>query len=203
MLGELFGLGLLRKLEDSSPAIHPLLAEFSRHLDDKNANLTALSEKLADIAVERNREVQQTANYALYTSILPHVRSVAKNAEIAQIEQAGTLWNEVGFYIKDLADYAGAKAAFERALKIDEAAFGPDHPNVAIRVNNLGGVLKDLGDYAGAKAAFERALKIDEAAFGPDHPKVAIRVNNLGSVLQDLGDDAGAKAAFERALKID
>ena len=87
--------------------------------------------------------------------------------------------------------------------RIDERAFGPDHPNVATDVNNLGGVLQDLGDLAGARAAFERALAIDERAFGPDHPNVATDVNNLGSVLQDLGDLAGARAAFERALAID
>ena len=69
--------------------------------------------------------------------------------------------------LQDLGDHAGAVAAYERAIKIGEAAFGPDHPKVAIRVNNLGGVLQDLGDHAGAKTAFERSLKIDETAFGP------------------------------------
>ena len=203
ILEELFGLGLLRKIDDYTPAIHPLLAEFARRLDAEITNLALLSEKLTGIANGRNHEVDRTGNYALYTPILPHVRSIAEKAEGAQIEKSGVLWNSLGFHIYYLADYAGAKAAFERALKIDEAAFGPDHPSVAIRVNNLGSVLKDLGDHAGAKAAFERALKIDEAAFGPDHPNVAIRVNNLGGVLQELGDHAGAKAAYERALKID
>ncbi len=65
--------------------------------------------------------------------------------------------------MKDQGDLVGARAAFERALKIDEANFGSDHPNVAIRVNNLGMVMQDQGDLVGARAAFERALKIDEA----------------------------------------
>ncbi len=34
---------------------------------------------------------------------------------------------------------AGARVAFQRALAIDEAAYGPDHPAVATDVNNLGG----------------------------------------------------------------
>jgi len=100
------------------------------------------------------------------------------------------------------ADYTRAKSALERALKINEAAYGPDHPTVAIDVNNLGLVLQALGDLPAAKQAFERALKIDEAAYGPDHPTVAIDVNNLGSVLQDLGDLPAAKQAFERAIAI-
>ncbi len=79
-----------------------------------------------------------------------------------------------GLGAQDLGDLAGARAAYERALRIDEKSFGPDHPKVAIDVNNLGSVLQDLGDLAGARAAFERALTIDEKSFGPDHPDVAI-----------------------------
>jgi tetratricopeptide (TPR) repeat protein len=82
-------------------------------------------------------------------------------------------------------------------------ALGPEHPHVAIAVNNLGSVLQALGDLAGAKACYERALRIDEAAFGPDHPNVARDVNNLGGVLQALGDLAGARECFQRALRID
>ncbi len=37
-LEELFGLGLLRKLENNSSAVHPLLAEFARRLDTENAD---------------------------------------------------------------------------------------------------------------------------------------------------------------------
>jgi len=102
-----------------------------------------------------------------------------------------------------VGDYAGARAAYERALQIDEAALGPNHPAVAIRVNNLGSALQALGDNAGARMAFERALQIDEAAFGPDHPVVAICVNNLGGALQALGDYAGARDAYKRALRTD
>ena len=109
--------------------------------------------------------------------------------------------NNLGRVLKELGDLPGAKAAYERALKIDEKAFGPDHPNVATGVNNLGRVLQELGDLPGAKAAYERALKIDEKAFGPDHPNVARGVNNLGIVLKAFGDLPGAKAAYERALQ--
>ena len=84
------------------------------------------------------------------------------------------------------------RQAYKRALAIDEAVYGPDHPTVAIRVNNLGSVLQDLGDSAGARAAFERALAIWTNAYGEDHPRVATAHNNLGSVLKAL-DGAGAE----------
>jgi len=56
--------------------------------------------------------------------------------------------------LEDQGDLAAAKAAYERALKIDEVAFGSDHPNVARDVNNLGSVLQAQGDLSGANAAF-------------------------------------------------
>ena len=78
-----------------------------------------------------------------------------------------------------MGEFAGANAAYERALAIDETTFGPDHPNVAIRVNNLGGVLRAQGDYAGAKAAYERALAIFEKHLPEDHPDIQIMRRNL------------------------
>jgi len=137
--------------------------------------------------------------------LLPHALAAAGHAEALEValETTGRLLNEAGLYLKERAEFVEAKAVHERALAIGEAAFGPNHPNVAAAVNNLGLVLRDLGDLAGARAACERALAIDEAAFGPDHPSVAIRVNSLGLVLQDLGDLAGARAHYERALVID
>jgi tetratricopeptide (TPR) repeat protein len=63
---------------------------------------------------------------------------------------------------------------------------GPDHPDVAIRRNNLGNVLRALGDLEGARVQLEQALAISEAALGPDHPNVATVRSNLGSLLQAL-----------------
>jgi tetratricopeptide (TPR) repeat protein len=137
--------------------------------------------------------------------LLPHALAAAGHAEALEVASGATarILNQAGVYLRGRAEFTEAREAFERALAIDEAAFGPDHPEVATDVNNLGSVLRDLGDLAGAREAFERALAVDEAAFGLDHPKVAIRVNNLGLVLRDLGDLAGAREAFERALAVD
>jgi len=137
--------------------------------------------------------------------LLPHVLAAAGHAEALEVasEATGRLLNQAGLYLWERAEFAEAKAAFERALTISEATYGPDHPKVATLANNLGSVLKALGDLAGAKAAYERALAISEIAFGPDHPNAAIRFNNLGLVLHDLGDLDGAKAHYERALAID
>ncbi len=142
---------------------------------------------------------------AIYDRLLTHALAAAGHAEVVNValEQAVRIFNQVGFYQKMRADLVGARTNFERALAIDENTFGPQHPEVAIDVNNLSLVLKDQGDLERARTAIERALAIDEKAFGPNHPNVAIRLSNLGSVLRDKGDLEGARRNYERALIID
>jgi tetratricopeptide (TPR) repeat protein len=142
--------------------------------------------------------------WAPSSRLLPHALASAGFGEELQValKTCSRLLNEVGLYLSGRAEFSAAKSVHERSVRIDEAAYGADHPEVAIDLNNLGLVLEELGDFAGAQACFERSLRIGEAAYGPDHPKVAIRVNNLGNALQDQGDLAGARACYERALKI-
>jgi len=67
-------------------------------------------------------------------------------------------------------------------LAIGEATYGPDHPQVAIYVNNLGSVLQALGDMEGAKKMYERALSIFTEYLGEDHPNTVTVQNNLDSL---------------------
>jgi tetratricopeptide (TPR) repeat protein len=137
--------------------------------------------------------------------LTPHGQAASSHSENLDTNLQSTvrLLNQIGVYLNGRAEYAAAKVALERAIKIGEKSFGKDHPKVATMVNNLGIILEALGDMPAAKVALERALKIGEKAFGADHPDVATSVNNLGIVSQALGDLFAAKAAFEQALKID
>jgi tetratricopeptide (TPR) repeat protein len=136
--------------------------------------------------------------------LLPHALEATEYAETVGVTPGRTarLLNQVGVYQIARAAFTQARRSLERAVRIDEAAFGPDHPEVAPDLNNLGCVLQHLGDLVGAKKNHQRALRIDEAAFGPDHPRVASCLNNLGSALQGLGDLTGARENYERALRI-
>ena len=60
-----------------------------------------------------------------------------------------------------------------RALAIDEESFGPDHPAVASRLNNLAQLLQATNRLAEAEPLMRRALAIDEKSFGSEHPDVA------------------------------
>ena len=150
------------------------------------------------------RDSNDVRIWPICSQLLLHAQIAVEHAETLEIALESTmrLLNETGIFLKSRAQFVEAKKNYERALAIGEAVYGPDHPDVAICVNNLGGVLKSLGDIEGAKKNYERALAIDEAVYGPDHPDVAIDVNNLGGVLRALGDIEGAKKNYERALAI-
>ena len=111
--------------------------------------------------------------------------------------------NALGFFLKTLGDYEGARPLYERSLAIHEKVLGPDYPDTAMALNNLGVLLKTLGDYEGARPLYERALAINENTLGPDHPVTAMALNNLGVLLKTLGDYEGARPLYERALVID
>ena len=186
-------------------AVHRLVQAVTRDRLSDDAR-RAWAEAAAQLVAEAfpSRVSDNVEAWPVCARLLPHALAASEHAEslVAAPEATGQLLNQAAIYLWGRAAYAQAQAAFERALRMAEAAFGPEHPEVATAVNNLGNVLQDLGDLPGARACYERALRIDEAAYGPEHPNVATDVNNLGSVLQDLGDLPGARAAFERALRI-
>jgi Tfp pilus assembly protein PilF len=116
--------------------------------------------------------------------LLSHALAAAAHAKKLDLapDEAGCLLNQVGLYLRERAEFGEAKAAHERALKIGEAAYGANHPRVAIDVNNLGSVLKAQGDPTGAKANGQRALKMLRGFLGEDHPKTVMVRKNLESL---------------------
>ena len=97
---------------------------------------------------------------------------------------------------------AEAEPLYRRALAIDEASYGPDHPDVATDLNNLAALLQATNRLAEAEPLYRRALAIDEASYGPDHPDVATVLNNLAVLLQATNRLAEAEPLSRRQLEI-
>lgn len=96
-----------------------------------------------------------------------------------------------------------AESLLRRAINIDQSALGPEHSNVAIRLNNLGQLLFKTGCTAEAEPLLRQGLKINQSAFGPKHPSVAISLNNLARLLQFTGRLTEAEQTFRQSLEID
>jgi tetratricopeptide (TPR) repeat protein/predicted Ser/Thr protein kinase len=97
--------------------------------------------------------------------------------------------------------FAAALADFERALELQQARLGADHPDVAMTLNNMGMVLAVLGRTDDAIANYQKSLDIHRAIEGPGHPNTATAEHNLGVLLRNRGRYVEARKALERALE--
>ena len=115
------------------------------------------------------------------------------------------LWEKLNSKAKTLIKqrmYPDALSVTEEALQVAEDTFGPDHPKVAISLNNLAELYVIKGSYAEIEPLYKRSLKINEEALGEDHPDVAISLNNLAELYYNQGRYKETEPLYKRALKI-
>eukprot|EP00971_Amphidinium_carterae_P092262 1826885-Amphidinium_carterae.1 len=92
---------------------------------------------------------------ALQMSVVWHPQQARQPAWL------GSLGNAYG----NLGDYANQRDYLERALRIQESHYGPEHPEVAIMLANLGAAYGSLGDFTKERDYLERALRILESHY--------------------------------------
>jgi tetratricopeptide (TPR) repeat protein len=102
-------------------------------------------------------------NWPRWRALLPHVLTLhedSTNTPSTVTEHTAWLLDGAGTYLESHGRPADAQPLHERALTITETAYGPDHPEVATRLNNLAAVLQDLGHSDEAQQLAERAKRI-------------------------------------------
>jgi tetratricopeptide (TPR) repeat protein len=184
--------------------VHRLVQEVTRNgLDDAEQKRWAeAAVKLVNDAFPMPLDYR---NWPACAKLLPHALQVTEHGErlSVRLEAVTRLLNDAGLYEQERTQLRSAGSLLRRALEVAEKVYGPEHPEVAIRANNIGLILKDQGDLVGALEYTRRALAIDEKIYGRDHPNVARVANNLGQILQAQGDLEGALEYTRRALVIE
>ena len=176
----LTALGLLEQDGDAA-TLHRLLAAFVRQSDADAEAQGAVEQALMDYPLA---DIP-----AAWLPILPHLRHVTAVALRREDAQAATLANNLGYGLDMLADYAAARALYERALAIRERVLGADHPHTALSLNNLAALLTATGDYAAARPLYERALDITERVLGMAHPNTTVVRRNLERLIAQMDGD--------------
>ncbi len=120
-----------------------------------------------------------------------------------KLPRAAWLLNQAGMRWYKIAEWARSEPLYRRALAIDEASYGPEHPGVAIDVNNLAQLLERTNRLAEAEPLYRRALAIFEGSYGSEHPNVATVLNNLAQLLRAANQPVEAEPLYRRALAID
>ncbi|NVL93610.1 MAG: tetratricopeptide repeat protein, partial [Desulfobacterales bacterium] len=196
---------LLERTEDAL-SVHRMVQAVARDRlpEDARSTWAGAALRLVESAFPSGDDPQDVRTWPQCARLLPHALAAAGHAEALQVASEATayLLNQAGLYLRWRAEFAEAKAAFERALTINEKVVGEEHPNTAASLNNLGILLQAMGDLAGARSYYERALAINEKVLGGEHPGTALSLNNLGTLLRAMGDLAGARPYYERALAI-
>ncbi len=110
------------------------------------------------------------------------------------------------YHVAMCHDYAGRKeqtlATLREALRIEDAAFGPAHVQVARTSAMLGHVLLGMGRPEEAAEPLEHARSVLESIFGPDHRETAEILGLLATNAVARGDLEAADALSERELAI-
>jgi tetratricopeptide (TPR) repeat protein/MinD-like ATPase involved in chromosome partitioning or flagellar assembly len=122
--------------------------------------------------------------------------------ECGESPELANILGETSSALHHQARFTTAEHFGRRALAIDEQSYGPDHPRVALRLNNLAQLLKVTNRLAEAEPMMRRSLAIAEQTYGPEDTAVATRLNNLGELLMDTNRMAEAEPMFRRALTI-
>jgi tetratricopeptide (TPR) repeat protein len=202
-----YSLATQTKAEDGPAGglfVHRLMQDFARRAMTEERRAAALREALGWVNAAFVGAPDDVRTWPVLDPLAPHALAVARRADDAGIaEPTGRLFNQLGLLSQTKARYAEAEPLMRRALAVAEARYGPEYPNVAIRLNNLALLLQDTNRLAEAEPLFRRALKIFEASYGPDHPHVATDLNNLAHLLRAANRLAEAEPLFRRALKID
>src|SRR5690348_14378225 len=100
----------------------------------------------------------------------------------------GPRWSDLSGQVVELysqGKYADAVPLAEEAVRIAEATFGPDTPNMAASVDSLAALYRPLGRYEEAEKLYRRGLAIHEKLLGAEHPDVATSLITLGAVCQE------------------
>jgi tetratricopeptide (TPR) repeat protein len=81
-----------------------------------------------------------------------------------------------------------------------DGQLNPDHPDVALSLNNLALVYHTQGRYAEAEPLFKQALMIGEKTLGLDHPTFVTFLNNYEGLLRQTSRQAEAEQLITRVL---
>ncbi|MEV4412934.1 FxSxx-COOH system tetratricopeptide repeat protein [Catellatospora sp. NPDC049609] len=203
VVGDLLSTALVTRVADDRVRMHRLVGEVTRHQlaasgADRYDSWAVLTVAVLSTAVPDGPS--EPAAWPVMLDLAPHLAAATELAPAAAA--TATALTQLGQYLAGRGEFTAARARLRRALTINEAVHGPDHPETAVALGSLGLVERELGEPAAARAHLRRALAVFEAEYGPDHPQVAITLGNLATVEHELGEPTAARAGLQRALAI-
>ena len=104
----------------------------------------------------------------------------------------------LGNLLQERGELEEAYKAYKLALQAEEKASGPEHANVAVRLNDLALIIEPPA----AEPLLHRALAIQRKRLGTEHPETGTTLSNLANVLLAIRRLTEAETAQREALQI-
>ncbi|OUC13170.1 MAG: hypothetical protein B0A82_18675 [Alkalinema sp. CACIAM 70d] len=203
---ELINLNLLRRMNEQTYQIHPLIREFfvaklkqmPKEVSMKQAfcrEMVAVAKQIPSIPT---RQLIQTI-----APVIPHIAEAATTLE-AWLTDDDLIIPYIGIsrFYQGQAAYEQALPWLEQCLHIAETRLGSDHPDIATSLNNLAYLYQLQGRYSEAEPLYVRSLQIREDQLGTDHPSTAQSLNNLAELYRAMGRYSEAEPLYVRSLQI-
>jgi len=138
--------------------------------------------------------------------LLPHVLVCAtwieEHKPIAVQQEASSLLDKAGSYLREQGWYADAELLLKQALSIREQHMGAEHLDTATSLSSLAGLYAYQNRFPSAEHLVERALAIRKQHWGADHPETAKSMNNLATLYMQRKQYEQAEPLFLQALSI-
>jgi hypothetical protein len=185
-------------------SVHRLVLDVTRRGLDPDAARIVLEQALGWVNAAFTGDPQDVRTWPRLDPLAEYAEAVALAAREQGIaDPTARLMGALGTLFQGKARYDRTERMKRGALALIEASRGKDHPDLAIRLNNLALLLQATNRLGEAEPLMRRALAIDEASYGAEHPNVARDLNNLALLLQDTNRLGEAEPLMRRALAID
>ena len=138
----------------------------------------------------------------LYTSAEEHFKSALNNfTQLGDTLSAETasLWQSIADIRHSLSDFSAADSSQQRALAIQEAIYGEEHPEIAQTLLKMASTNRALGNYEAAFPLYRKAVAINENTLPKDDPELGWSINNLGWALHSRGYYEEAEETYRKA----
>jgi CHAT domain-containing protein/Tfp pilus assembly protein PilF len=122
-------------------------------------------------------------------------RAAAQDARWRQLTEQASQLREHG-------KAAEATALAQEAVRVAQATYGPDRPQIALSLNLLGLLLKEQEKFADAETDLRSALAINVKVYGQQSRDVATILNNLADLYRVEGKYGDGEKLFLQALSI-
>lgn len=168
------------------------LAVIEKHHGPEDAKTIEVGNKLAGAAEPQGRFAE------VEPLVMRHLAKLERERKDKDLSEG--LAYEARTFISNKR-FRSAEIFYKRALEVDEAKHGPEHPSLARHLGGLGDAYRGLGRFADAEPMYVRALAIHERAT-PEKPAVAWTLRNLAQLYREMGRKEEADRLEQRAAAI-